>query len=112
MKSEILTSAQNPKVKLLQELTQKSSERRKRGLFVVEGRREVERCAANGYVLDTVFCCPEIYGKAWEQAGAEKVITFGSIRGAYDVWIHDGGGDATIKKLQKLCHSAMKGTRA
>jgi hypothetical protein len=47
-----------------------------------------------------------------EVTQAEKVITFGSIRGAYDVWIHDGGGDATIKKLQKLCHSAMKGTRA
>ncbi|MBQ7513089.1 MAG: RNA methyltransferase [Prevotella sp.] len=59
---EVITSAQNPKVKLLQELQQKSSERRKQGLFVVEGRREVERCIACGYEVDTLFFCPEIYG--------------------------------------------------
>ena len=37
---EQITSAQNPKIKLLQELQQKSAVRRKHGLFVVEGRRE------------------------------------------------------------------------
>ena len=60
---ELISSAQNPKVKLLQELQQKSSERRKHGLFVVEGRREVERCLACGYEVDTLFFCPEIYGQ-------------------------------------------------
>ena len=59
---ELISSTQNPKVKLLQELQQKSSERRKLGLFVVEGRREVERCLACGYEIDTLFFCPEIYG--------------------------------------------------
>lgn len=59
---ELISSAQNPKVKRLQLLQQKSQERRKSGLFVVEGRREVERCVACGYQLDTVFYCPEIYG--------------------------------------------------
>ena len=98
MKSEILTSAQNPKVKLLQELTQKSSERRKRGLFVVEGRREVERCEANGYVLDTVFCCPEIYGKAWEQAGAEKVITISPL--IYNKVAYRGGTEGIIAEVK------------
>ena len=59
---ELLTSAQNPKVKLLLELQQKSSERRKHGLFVVEGRREIERCIQSGYQVDSLFWCPEIYG--------------------------------------------------
>jgi len=51
----IITSAQNPKVKRLLALQQKSSERREAGLFVVEGRRELERCLAAGFEVETVF---------------------------------------------------------
>ena len=50
-----ITSAQNPKIKRLLQLQQKSSERRKAGLFVVEGIREVERCLERGYEIDTIF---------------------------------------------------------
>ncbi len=32
----------------------------------------------------------------------EKIVTFGSVPGKYDVFIGDGGGNATIKKLKKL----------
>ena len=56
----IITSAQNPKVKRLLALQQKSSERREAGLFVVEGRRELERCLAGGFEVETVFCTPEV----------------------------------------------------
>ena len=34
--------------------------------------------------------------------GAKKIVTFGSIQGQYDVYISDGGGNSTIKKLKKL----------
>lgn len=57
---EIITSTQNPKVKLLLQLQQKSSERRKHGLFVVEGMREVSHCISAGYEIDTLFYCPQI----------------------------------------------------
>ncbi len=50
-----LTSVQNPKIKRLLELQKKSSERRKSGLFVVEGRRELEHCIAAGYELESLF---------------------------------------------------------
>ncbi len=40
-----------------------------------------------------------------EYTGAEKAVTFGSIRGKYDVYINDGGGNATVKKLKKICRS-------
>ena len=33
---------------------------------------------------------------------AKKAVTFGSIKGKYDVYIGDGGGNATVKKLKKL----------
>ena len=59
---EIITSAQNPKIKKLLALQQKSSERRSEGLFVVEGRREIEHCLEAGYEIDTVFVCTEICG--------------------------------------------------
>ena len=57
---ETITSAQNPKVKLLLQLQQKSSERRKTGLFVVEGRRELMHCMEAGFEVDTVFSCPDV----------------------------------------------------
>lgn len=35
-------------------------------------------------------------------SGISRTVTFGSIEGQYDVYISDGGGNATIKKLKKL----------
>lgn len=60
MRTEIITSAQNPKIKNLLALQEKSKERRKSGLFVVEGRRELLHCIEAGYEPYAVFCCPEI----------------------------------------------------
>ncbi len=44
----------------------------------------------------------EMMKKLKEHTGIEKIVTFGSIKGEYDVYINDGGGNATIKKLKKL----------
>lgn len=51
----LITSTQNPKIKHLLELQQKASARRKSGLFVVEGRRELEHCIAAGYEVESLF---------------------------------------------------------
>ena len=40
--------------------------------------------------------------KLKEHTGIDKVMTVGSIQDKYDVYIGDGGGNATIKKLKKL----------
>ncbi len=37
--------------------------------------------------------------------GFDKVVTIGSIEGRYDVYIGDGGGNATVKTLKKLYRS-------
>lgn len=60
MRAEVITSAQNSKIKLLLELQEKSKTRKKEGLFVVEGRRELLHCIEAGYVPFAVFFCPEI----------------------------------------------------
>ena len=62
MPVESVTSAQNPKIKELLALQEKSRLRRERGLFVVEGRRELAHCIEAGFTVDTVFVCPAIYG--------------------------------------------------
>ena len=53
--AELLTSGQNPKIKDLLQLETKSRERKARGLFVVEGRREYERAVAAGWQTATLF---------------------------------------------------------
>lgn len=60
MRIENITSAQNAKIKDLLALQEKSKERRKKGLFVVEGRRELLHCIEAGYEPHTVFICTEI----------------------------------------------------
>ncbi len=56
----MITSTQNPRIKHLLLLQQKSSLRREEGLFVVEGRREVEHCIEAGFRIRTAFVCEEI----------------------------------------------------
>lgn len=62
MRVETITSAQNPKIKTLLGLQEKSRLRKEAGLFVVEGRRELEHCVNAGFEVDTVFYCPDICG--------------------------------------------------
>ena len=57
----LISSMQNPKIRKLLLLQQKSSERRKDGLFVVEGQRELLHCLEAGYEIDSVFCCPALF---------------------------------------------------
>ena len=60
MRIESITSAQNPKIKDLLALQEKSKERRKKGLFVVEGRRELLHCIESGFEPYTLFICRDI----------------------------------------------------
>ena len=51
----MITSTQNAKVKHVVALQQKSAQRRKEGLFVVEGRRELMHCVEAGYEIAECF---------------------------------------------------------
>ena len=62
MRTESVTSAQNPKIKNLLLLQEKSKARREQGLFVVEGRRELEHCLEAGFRVRTLFICPDLAG--------------------------------------------------
>ena len=98
---EILTSAQNPKVKHLLALTQKSAERRASGLFVVEGVREVERCLQRGYEVDTLFVCPAILGSEVLPQWAEGLRTIAVSPQVYDRMAYRGGTEGMIAEVRQ-----------
>ena len=56
-----ISSLQNPLIKQIVRLQQKSSERRKTGLFVVEGRREVSLACAQNIESEQILICEELY---------------------------------------------------
>ena len=60
MNIEVISSAQNPRIKHLLALQQKSSLRREEGLFVVEGRRELEHCIHSGMQVECIYCLDEM----------------------------------------------------
>ena len=55
----MITSKSNPKIKNVVKL-QKSSERREQNRIIIEGRREIERAVACGFIVDTLFICNDI----------------------------------------------------
>jgi len=75
----LITSLQNPRIKQLMLLQQKSSERRRTGLFVVEGQRELEHCLEAGYQIDSVFRCPDLMAPSaqnYSPSSQKSISTF------------------------------------
>lgn len=67
---EHLISPKNPKIRNLI-LLQKPRERRKQGLFVLEGLKEIERAFGAGYRFSTIFWCREMY----PESELQKIIS-------------------------------------
>lgn len=61
-----ISSAQNPRIKELLALQEKSRLRREKGLFVVEGKRELQHCLEAGFEVDCLFVCTEIAQESFE----------------------------------------------
>lgn len=107
-----ITSTQNPKVKMLLQLQQKSSERRKAGLFIVEGRRELLHCIEAGYEVDTVFYCAPLTPEGGSHPegfelrvdGQTHIIrgcrTFEVSKEVYDKVAYRGGTEGVIAEVK------------
>ena len=88
----MITSAQNARVKAVVALQQKSAERRRTGLFVVEGQRELEHCVEAGLEVQEVFVCEEIAG----MEGCDKIAAHSGLQ------IGDGGLQSVGGGLQSV----------
>lgn len=87
-RTEIITSAQNPKIKELLTLQEKSRARREKGLFVVEGRRETGHCINAGYRTRTLFVCMDIISQDDLDAILDSVV-----------WSQSGNGQGNIIRI-------------
>lgn len=56
----VIASAQNPLIKRIALLTEKARERRKEGVFVAEGLRELKLAREAGYVFETLLWRPDL----------------------------------------------------
>ncbi len=63
-----ISSLQNPLIKQIVSLQEKSRERRKQKLFVIEGLREISLAIKGGYSLRTLLFCSEIISE-------EEIVT-------------------------------------
>lgn len=103
---ESISSAQNPKIRKLLNLQEKSHLRKSEGLFVVEGVREVRHCLENGYDADTLFICRDIYEKVdpkeklpWELIEkANRIIEIPDT--LYEKVAQRGGSEGIIAEIQ------------
>lgn len=77
-----ITSAQNPKLKEVVQLLEKSKVRRERGLFVVEGIREVEACIKNGYRVKSLFFNGSLFSSRQIEELLNAYAASGECRGA------------------------------
>ncbi len=96
----LITSVQNPKIKQLLELQQKSSARRQSGLFVVEGQREVQRCLDAGYDLDTVYVCPDLCKEPFEASRIFAVTPY-----VYEKIAYRGTTEGIVATVAAKSHS-------
>ena len=70
-----ITSTQNTYIKQLSQLKEKSRERKKSGLFLIEGKRELSLAIKGNYVIETILFYPELF--SLEKV---KLITKNSIK--------------------------------
>ena len=72
---EIISSEQNIRIKNIVKLQEKSRERKKQGLFIIDGLREIQEALKGGVVIEEIFICPEIIG--------EELKDFSDIKTSY-----------------------------
>ncbi len=60
MEFKTISSTQNPLIKTILRLQEKSRERKREGLFFVEGLREIEIAFKSNYELETLLICDQV----------------------------------------------------
>ena len=74
--SLLITSTKNDRIKSLQKL-EKSSERRERGVFLIEGEREIQKAINSGIKITEAYYCPQLVSidKVQHLLGNEVLLT-------------------------------------
>jgi TrmH family RNA methyltransferase len=102
MEPKLISSVQNPLVKKILLLKEKSRERKKTGLFVVEGQRELELAQKGGYVLKQLLYCPEINSHVKPGSNVETIQLSKPV---YEKVAHRGTTEGILGILEAKDHS-------
>ena len=109
VRTELISSGQNPKIKGLIALEEKSKVRQEKGLFTVEGRREISHCAEMGYEIRAIFYCPDILGMdvriAFNGQGFANTRWFEVTREVYSKIAYRSGTEGVIAEVCSRDHS-------
>lgn len=102
MEPKLISSVQNSLVKKILLLKEKSRERKKTGLFVVEGQRELELAQKGGYLLKQFLYCPEISSRIKPNSDVEIIQLSKSV---YEKVAHRGTTEGVLGILEAKNHS-------
>ena len=105
VKTEKITSARNERIRQVLELQEKSRTRRALGLFVVEGRRELEHCLEAGYEIDSVFWCPEILPELPQELIGGDVPVSELTAELYGRIAYRGGTEGLVARVKSRSHT-------
>ncbi|MCK0160210.1 TrmH family RNA methyltransferase [Allomuricauda sp. F6463D] len=107
MEAKLISSVQNPLVKQILLLKERSRERRKTGLFVVEGQREIELAQKGEYLLHSLLYCPEIMGdisiESFTKTHQTKIIQV--TENVYRKIAHRGTTEGLLGLMQSKDHN-------
>ena len=94
----LISSTQNARVKRLLVLQQKSSERRRTGLFVVEGHRELCHCIEAGMEITEVYHCSQLCQQPLPAHGGE---VFEVTPGVYERIAYRGSTEGVVAVVRQ-----------
>lgn len=100
-----ITSTQNPKVKSLLAL-EKPRERRKQGLFIIEGKKEIGMALNAGYKIGNLFFCDEMISlQEIEDLNADNKLVIPVSKDVFDkIAIRENSGGVLAVAEQKAHH--------
>lgn len=108
MDGNVIASLQNPRVKAVVALQQKSAERRKRGLMVVEGVRELLHCMEGGFEVERLYFCPSLcadreeWVRCMEAVPADRRVEV--TEAVYAKMAYRGGTEGMVAEVKvRLC---------
>lgn len=100
-----ISSSQNPLVKKIRSLKEKSRERKKSGVFVIEGIRELELALAGDYEIETLFICNEILGGEHHRFLETPCETVAITSDIYEKLAHRGSTEGVLAIAKTKSHA-------
>ena len=103
---KVITSSQNPVIKQLLQLKDKSRERKKTGLFLIEGVREITLALKGGYELETILFYPDLFNEEQVKKLTQQQLTLIEIsKDVYEKLAYRGTTEGILAIAKSKTHS-------